>query len=257
MEDTTTTTNPAGDADQTTTEDVTTTTDDAQNNGADTDTTTTEDTSTTTDGAEGGDEAKDEAVEFDPEKFKQELTETIVEKLTLKLAGKTIDEVKDDSDTVPPWEKENRNPTYKELADYLRDNVKKDLKSEDEAKTKAEAEEAKKLEEANKQYNDHMNTYWDNQLQELETANKIDKSEREELQRQWLDYMVNAKKANKSYTVSLKEFFYEGYKKKDDQPAGADAPVGAGKQSVSSGKAGDFTYEEVHNTSIEDIIAGK
>lgn len=56
---------------------------------------------------------------------------------------------------------------------------------------------------------------------------------------------------------SLEQAYLYHYKPTSKQPAGADAPVSGGGTHVPANNSEDFTYDEIHNTSFEDLIMQK
>jgi hypothetical protein len=79
--------------------------------------------------------------------------------------------------------------------------------------------------------------------------------ERKELFKTMLDVNTERQKEGKAPIYSIKEVFYEHYKK-DKQPAGADAPISMGK-GVNPPEEKDINYAEVHKKSFADILMGK
>jgi len=204
-------------------------------------------------------EKKEEEVEFDPAKWKEEITEATAKKIIEAQTKREEPKEEVDKELISPWAKEGRTPKdYEEVSDWGVEKAKILQKREQEAQTKATEEQTKKQEEYNKQQIDSFNKYTDEQLEDLKSKGKITTDdERKALFQTMLTVNQERVKEGKNPIYSVKEIFYEHYKAPNAQPAGADAPVSAGKANVSpEGQELDYN-RDVKNKSIMDILMGR
>lgn len=153
-----------------------------------------------------------------------------------------------------------------ELKDELKQEVLEDLNKEvqdEEAKEAQAAEDAKTAKETRET---ELNTEWDRQLTVLQTAGKIDKvlnpndpNDRGVKQRVALfnalkEQTEAQQKAGQAVSFNLTEAFTTYYKDPMEMPAGAKAPVNGAKNSITSTTPGDFSYDEIAGSSLEDIM---
>lgn len=224
------------------------------------------------------------------EKLKGELKEEISNETAAKIAEFLGADTKDDN--KPPWEKENRLPSYEEAIDWsvkqaepaliekVAAKVKEDLNKEvedEEAKDKAAKEEADKLEVAR---TTQWTNYWNSQFSELETrgiipkVNEADnrketvtvngvetqmpldpgKRMRLEIFQTMQRVTAENEKAGKPPIMSVVDAFFMHHKPGNTQPPGVDAPIFTGNKSVGNSNTGSFTYQEVKEAKIENIL---
>lgn len=234
--------------------------DDPANKGDDKDETT-EDPKPTLDAEAIKKQAKDELREELKGEVQTEVTNKIVESLTGKKEGEEapayLKFIKDIQ------EKEKRDPTYAEALTFLKEATKTEimaeLKQKDDDKDKAD-EDAK---DAEQKKNDAWNAHWSSQLEELEEAELIPKIANEQnkndpgikariaLFTAMRENNERRKEEGKLETYSLKEVYYEVYSKRE--VPGADAPIAGANKGVSQGEKG-YSYEDVHNPTMEDIV---
>jgi hypothetical protein len=220
---------------------------------------------------------KEEPVEeFDLEEITNKASEAAAQKAQEAVLGKIAsalglspeeaDKAKDEG-LVPPWEKrgEDRPKSWKEQAEYSADLA---VWKQDQAKKAAEEAEAKAKDEE-KQKTESWNKHWDEQLDDLvatgklaKVENKDDPNDRGVVERKALwqkMYDVNQQRLaeGKQAISSLKEIYYEHYQDPNAQPAGADAPVSLGRNGGTSGNATDYSYDDIHKASFEQIIGNK
>lgn len=180
---------------------------------------------------------------------------------------------------TPPWDKEKRVPKdLTEVVSWIREEniayTKAELKRERESEElqKKEAEE-----QATKEYaetENKWNIYWDTQLDELASKGKIppiSESIKAKLAKGETLSAQDAKDpgvvaradifnlAQKNQNLNLKEVYYEYYvefsKNKNKQPAGANAPISAGRATKSDAENEEFTYDEIHGAkSLRDLL---
>jgi len=197
---------------------------------------------------------------IDEDKMVESIADRVRDKLVkdLGLSDKEID------DDAPLWEKEDRNPqSYREIANYAAQMIEK----KQEAKKIETAESEKKAHELDEEqfgvFEKSINKEWDDQMAELEASNKIPKGEEGKAARLDLFAIMGEIKdkriaEGKPMITNLKEIYYEHYlprQNKVKQPAGADAPVGTGKKSVTSGDNQPYSYNELRGKSMYDLIS--
>ncbi len=204
--------------------------------------------------------------EFDLEEFKkttaEEAQKAVLEKIAAGL-GLTKEEKKQSQDEglIPPWEKrgETRPKSWKEHAEYSADLAQWKRKKEDEEIAKIQQETEKEAKAINKKWND----YWDSELEDLVNTGKIPKVEnpddandpgkkaRIKLFSEMQKIGLERQQKGLSPITSLKLIFYEHYK--DDEPAGADAPVSFGKKGVDSSNKEEYSYHDIHKPTFDQI----
>lgn len=223
--------------------------------------------------------------------LKAEVTEEVKKELTDKLEG-TKKEQKDAYADFEKqiWDKEGRNPSYKEALDFVKTQAKSEIKAEldaeiaEEEKQQVEAQKQTEAQtaQAQQQLNDTLNKDWDEQLDDLVKSGRIPAikdpndnrvqvikdAEGKETERIPLDPGKRARydlfkamyvasderiKNDAKPITNLKEIYYEHYKK-DKQPPGANAPIAGVRKSVSQDKGESFSYNEVHSKSFEDLL---
>lgn len=203
--------------------------------------------------------------EIDQEKLKEEVAEEVTKKIIKSLTGKTEDEATEEMGDQSPWAKEGRNPKdYDEIANWSVELVEKknEAKRVEVEKTAAETKATQEVTATERATS--FNKYWDEQLEDLQESGKLPKAvdttdenddgviARKELFKTMLDINQERVKEGKDPIYSLKEVYYEHYTPKSKQPAGADAPISAGRSSAPSGD--DEAYEYVGKKSWADII---
>lgn len=204
---------------------------------------------------------EEKEIEFDPEKFKEEITKDFEAKIA-EANKKEVIEAKGDEELISPWAKEGRTPRdYEEVADWGIQKSRIISQREEAQKQEQQAEEAKKVEEYNQKQVENFNKYTDMQLEDLKEAGKITTpEERKALFQTMLDVNIARQKEGKVPVTSIKEIFYEHYKApvKNEQPAGADAPVSSAKQSGVSSEGQEVNYtKDIKGKSFFDILLGK
>lgn len=204
---------------------------------------------------------EEKEIEFDPEKFKQEITKDVEAKIAESNKQEVV-AAKGDDELISPWAKEGRTPRdYEEVADWGIQKARVLSEREQVAKATQEAERSKQAEEYNQKQIENFNKYTDMQLEDLKSAGKITTpDERKALFQTMLDVNMARQKEGKVPVTSIKEIFYEHYKapKKNEQPAGADAPVSSAKQSGVSSDTQEVNYtKDIKGKSFFDILMGK
>lgn len=201
----------------------------------------------------------EEEVVVDPETMKKEIAETIkketVDKITKALTGEegTTQAQKDRYEQIAEdfAKEKGRNPTWFELVKFIKDDIREEMKKETETERVQRETEQKQVAEENKKRGEAFNKYVDEQLDELHNLGKIDKNNKEQRNALFTAMMdVNKKRVSegKPPIYSLKEIYYEHYKAPNAQPAGADAPISAGRGNVQPDSTEDYSYQEIRKT---------
>ena len=205
-------------------------------------------------------EGEEVEVEFDPEKFGEEISEKTAKKIIEAQTHRPEPDKEVDKELQAPWIKENRNPKdWEEIADW--GVTKKGIldKREHEAETAEQEKVKKETEEFNKKQVEEFNKFTDDQLKDLTDAGKIKTpEERKALFQAMLDTNIARQKEGKAPIYSIKEIFYEHYTapKPGAQPAGADAPVAPSAGGVTTEEK-EVNYNDVHKKTFIDILMGK
>lgn len=219
-------------------------------------------------------EPKEEEVEIDPQKMKEEIAATVkketVDKITRALTGKeeTTQEQRDKYEVIAEKfaKEKGRNPTWFELVKFIKDDIREEMKAESEQERKQREELIKRNQEVDKERSKAFNQYIDEQLDELlkngklpKVINKDDPQDRGVMARKALFqtmYDVNTKrvKEGKQPIYSVKEIFYEHYTPPTQQPAGADAPISAGRGTAVADTGEDYSYAEIKKKSFLDLF---
>lgn len=208
--------------------------------------------------------------EVDIDKMKSEITDTvrketakeITDKLTKALGNKPTEEQKDKyEEYADKFAKEKgRQPAWFELVPFIKDEVKAELKKEQETAQQQTEEQRKKIDEDNKARGKAFNTYIDEQLADLYASGKLPKGDEKARTKLFQTMMeVNNKRVqeNKAPIYSIKEIFYEHYTPPTAQPAGADAPISAGRGNAQVDNDQEYSYKDVHNKSFIDVLLGR
>jgi len=196
---------------------------------------------------------------IDEDKMVESIADKVRDKLVkdLGISDKEID------DDAPLWEKEDRNPqSYREIADYAAQMIEKKQEAKKAAMTESEKKAHELEEEQFGVFEKSVYKEWDDQMAELEASNKIPKGEEGIAARVDLFAIMGEIKdkriaEGKPMITNLKEIYYEHYlprQNKVKQPAGADAPVGTGKKSVTSGDNQPYSYNELRRKSMHDLL---
>ena len=210
-------------------------------------------------------------------KIQEELTPKIREELKESISKEVSDEVREDvtkqvrDDFVKKIAGEKEPETY---APKTWQQVKEDMERTAEEKTKSileerekqssEADKTAKQQEADKVK--ARNEAWDKQVKSLVNEGLISDVSKEIAEKMAKNIPLTTEdrkdpgvKARVKLFETMKQNNIEDaelafYKHMNRQPAGANAPVGGGSKGVSSSDKSDFTYEEIHNTSIDKLL---
>lgn len=211
---------------------------------------------------------KDEEVELDTTQIEETVTKSVTEKMIKALTGGTEVEATIETGNVSPWAKEGRNPRdYDEIAEWSVELVEKKNEAKRLEQERINEEVKAQQVEYSQKRADFYNNQWNEHLEDLTEAGKLPKVvdpnneedegviARKELFKAMLEVNNDRVAKGKEATYSLKEIYYEHYTPKSKQPAGADAPVSAGRSSAPA--ANDEEYPYVGNRSFFDILRGK
>ena len=197
--------------------------------------------------------------EFNPAKFEETITQKITDTILKTLGGKKEEEVKEES----PWAKEKRNPkSYDEIAEWVaklsETNVLKTIESKQQAKIEEEKKITEETAKMTKETEQKWHTYWDGQVNKLQTAEKIGKTPEDvqEFWRQVATFNNEQSKAGKPIVTDLTEFALLHYKAPVKEVKGADAPIiGPNTNTASVGKDKTYSYVDIHNAnSLADLV---
>lgn len=165
-----------------------------------------------------------------------------------------------------PWEKEGRQATEKEVAEYLIAQAKQEAIAEMESRQQKEQqrldEEARVQQEQVDAYNNQVEAYkkaWDVEMTNLVNAGIVMQGdESAELERKLLTKMqeenTKAVEAGTVPILSLEAIYYKFFAGKSDKPAGHDAPVGLGSSSPNGQQGDQWSYDDIHKTTFEDML---
>jgi len=211
---------------------------------------------------------EEKEIEWDPKKFEEDMTAKMgkISEDSAKKVLETITKSKEpdkeeDTELISPWKKEDRPPKdYEEVSDW--GIKKKEIldKRHDVEVQKQTDEQTEKTEEFNKQQIESFNKYTNEQLNDLMESGKFPKDDteaRKALFQTMLDVNIARDKEHKAPIYSIKEIFYEHYKKPEKKEvAGGDAPISTGKSAVTTDEK-EVNYNDVHKKSFIDLLLGK
>lgn len=217
-------------------------------------------------------EAKEEYEPVDMNKLKEEVrteaTEEVTNKIIKSLKGEEATQEEQDAYqkfATETYEKEGRNPTYNEAFKFMSQQVKEEIRAEDEAKAKEAEEQVKAKQEAEGQNKEQFNKYIDDQLADLKATGKLPEAAdpkdendpgvvaQKALFQKMMDVNTERVKDGKPPIYSLKEIYYEHYSQPTG-PAGADAPVSAGRGGPPSNNKDEMPYDQLHKSDFIDIV---
>ena len=210
-------------------------------------------------------------VEFDPEKFKQDIVNEMRNVIVDNMSGKSAEDKKEAVDkwsefAKTTWEKENRNPTYTEALQFVKEQTKEELKAEQQQEAKAQEDQQKEAATKQEETSKFINELIDDELNELYTTGKLpritdpnDQADpgvvaRKALFQTMLE--VNQKRqAEGKPTIYSVHRIYNTYYKPPQVPAGADAPVAGGNRATAP-ESSEVKYSEIHGKPISSFLDG-
>lgn len=203
-------------------------------------------------------EEETETVEFDPEELKRQAKEEARQEMAALLSGKTGEEEKAVTDEYEEFvkaetAKNGKAPEWKEVAKFIKERAKAEIKADFEAEAKTTADNLKVEEDNKKLQQDGVNKYVDDQFDQLYATNQFPRMKNAEdpndlgvvyrraLAQQTMD--INKKRLDGGLpTKTLMEVYFTEFKRPDRQPAGADAPVSAGRSAATGEDAEEINY---------------
>lgn len=222
-------------------------------------------------------EEETEEVEFDPEAFKKEVTDSATtaaeKKLLEKLQGKTEEETKDNVDAYQAFadkftEENGRTPTWVEVSKFIKEESIKEIKAEQAEEARKQVEESEAQQKAQETDQENVNKYVDGQFNELyqrgfpkiqdpKNENDPGLQARKALAQQTME--INAKRLQEGLpTKTLVEVFYTEYKAPDRQLPGYDAPVSPGRSSAPGDSGEEINYaRDIKGRNFFDIVMGR
>lgn len=156
------------------------------------------------------------------------------------------------------WEKEKRQPTYVEALNFVKDQAKSEIKSEQEQAVKAAEDERVRREQETAANNKQLDAIIDDELGDLYNAGKLTRVkdatnpsdqgvvERQALFKKWSE--VNTERRSKGLpdilsATRIYEFYFQ---KPSAQPPGADAPVQGNRGSATPPSSQqEYSYQDL------------
>lgn len=206
------------------------------------------------------------------EKVSAQVAEQASEQATAKVTENIIKSIRGkepEPEDQPSWAKRgDKTPkSYEEVGEYGADIAVKRIEAKQAETAKKQEETAKQTKEADEKRTEDQNKYWTGQLKQLVEEGhipapaegiqaKLDKNE-QLTQKELEDPGIKARanlwaKAREAKEPNLRLVFFEHLK--DTKQAGSDAPVIGSRKSVKQEGEGEYTYEDIHNTPIEDLV---
>lgn len=208
--------------------------------------------------AEKAAQSVQERLEADFEKRLAEVEAAATEKATKDIAEKIIGKAEPEEYRPKTWQQ-------------IKDDAVAEAEARIEAKTKAEREaEAKNKadsEKASAEKEKELHKYWDSQIKAMTDdgrlppvdeaiATKLQKGEQlteEERNHPSLQARAKIYQLAKEHNEPNLELVFFKHLKSNTTPPGMAAPVGGTTRSNNSWSKPDYTYEEIHNSSLEDL----
>lgn len=206
---------------------------------------------------------------------KEEIVDNITKEVTAKVvaeAGPRVSEQakKELIDKLVGKEEKVWVPkSYEEIKEVSKKEAKEEILATLEQKEKAKAEEAKKIQDQQAKTVEEQNKFWDKQLNTMVGDKRLPAIKEEIVKKLTSKEPLNDEErqdpgiraraeiyrlAAEHKEPNLELVYYKYYKPgQSSTPAGARAPVFGSSKAVSPSGQADFTYEEVHNTTLEQI----
>lgn len=203
--------------------------------------------------------------QIDIDKIKQELKDEVstevAERVSKALKG---DETKDERDRYEVIaeefaQKNGRSPAWHELVPYMVEDAKQAIKAEQAEEARIANEQQQTVAKTEKEREDGFNKFVDDELTELYANNRLPKIKDKEDPE---DYGVRTRTAlfqkmmevnqkrvanNEPPIYSINKIFHEHFTPPSKQPAGANAPISAGRGGNQAVDTDDFSYHDIHN----------
>lgn len=210
-------------------------------------------------------ELKEEDIDLDTlkkqlkEEVRKETSAEITEKLTAALGEKPTEAQKDKYEEYSEKfaAEKGRNPSWFELVPFIKDEVKAEMKADQENAYKAQEANKAEIARTNEQKQKAFNQYVDEQLEDLHVSGKLvrgDEESRAALFTKMMEVNQERAKSGKPPIYSVKEIFYEHFTPPKSQPAGADAPISAGRGNAQIDSGEDYSYLDIKKKSFVDLF---
>lgn len=156
------------------------------------------------------------------------------------------------------WEKEKRQPTYREALDFMMQQAEKRWEAKQEEARKTQEEEQNRIKTQQEETNKQVNAMVDDELEDLYKAEKLTRVkdannpsdqgvvERKALFTKW--YEVNEERRSKGLpeitsATRIYEFYFQ---KPNAQPPGSNAPVAGNKGAINPPSSEqNYTYQDI------------
>lgn len=215
--------------------------------------------------------AVEETPAFDPEKLKQEAKDEAKNEILAALKGNTAEKTEENVDEYATfqkgiWEKEGRQPTWTEAANFIKDKAKAEFRAEEEAKEAERVKQAEEQTQAQTANNEATNKYVEDTLKELYENEKLPRIQNKDNPD---DYGIRTRNALFSTIIdvnqkrlaanqtpkTVKEIFYEDFKMPNRDVAGGDAPVNMGRGGSQQDDSEEIDYQrDLQGKSFRQIL---
>lgn len=216
-------------------------------------------------------EVKEDVVEFDPEALKREAAAEARQEIFKALATDPNEIAKEKLDDYQRYQqdffaKENRQPTWFEVAQFMEGKALEKLEAKQEAKAKEQQEQTAKLTADQQKQIQDTNKYVEQTVNELYTANKLPKivdekdpddyGKRVKTELYSTIIKVNQERIAKGQPAkTIKEVFYEDFKMPEKEVAGAKAPVNMGRGGYTPDESEQIDYvRDIRGNSIRGLL---
>ena len=204
------------------------------------------------------------APEIDTAKLTAEVTGAVKDTIKETLKGNTPDETKNNEDAYALFEKtiqdkEGRPPTYKEALEFVKLNVKAELKAEQAEEEKKAQDAQQAVKDSEKAKLDSFNAFITQEINELTDSGRLPRIKNANdpkdpgnvalmaLYQAMTDINQKRVAEGKPVIVSINKIFHEYYKPPETEVPGADAPVSVGRSAPSpEPEPGEYDYNDIH-----------
>ena len=191
------------------------------------------------------------------EKTAKEMADKISKALTGKEEATKAEKSKYEAAAEEFENKNGRPPAWHELVPFMVDDALEKIEQRQAEKAAKENERLGQINKYNEDRSKAFNAQIDTELNDLMSSNRLPKTEdaRKALFQTMLEVNTARQSEGKTPIYSLKEIFYEHYKAPNAQPAGADAPVSAGRGGTVTPGEDDYSYADIAGKkSFMDIL---
>lgn len=204
-------------------------------------------------------ESETEEIEFDPQALKEEAVVEAEKRLLDKLKGSDAKETKENVDEYQQWAEGfsqshgGKAPEWKDAFSWMEERAITRLEDRQAKKAQEQLTQQEEASKAEATQMDTVNKYVDEQLNDLYTSGKFPRIQNAEdpndvgtINRKALfeqTMKINKERLDKGLpSKTIKEVFYEDFKAPNQQPAGANAPISAGRGSAVQGDSEEIDY---------------